>query len=198
MTILTKDNVKKLSMFNSLVHSTLVSVNSGLYLFNYIDLNIIKKFYVISIYYFIIDYIIILNYYDLKDKICFFFHHLITSYILYVFLYENDEKDDLNKVIAQGFTAEFPIIFLNINWFLIKYKKQNTTLFRICDHLTIITYFIFRICNFTYLLFVNYYKYEFIINLFSIVYAMNAIWFTILLKRFQRNCLKYNGDYKKE
>ena len=194
MTIITNDNVKKLSMFNSLVHSILVSINSSLYLCNYIDLNTLKKYYAISIYYFIIDYIIILNYYDLKDKICYFFHHLITSYILYIFLYENEEDDELNKVIAQGFTAEFPIIFLNINWFLIKYKKQNTKLFRVCDHLTIITYFIFRICNFTYLLFVNYYKYEFIIKLFSIVYAMNAIWFAILLKRFQCNCLKYKKD----
>ena len=194
----TKENFKKLSMFNSLIHSTCISIISILYLYKSIDLETIKVCYVISIYYFIIDYVFVLNYAYLKEEICFFFHHIITSYILYVFIYENNEETELNKIIAQGFTSEIPIIFLNINWFLIKYKKQNTTIFRIFDHLMIITYFLFRICNFTYILIMNYYKYKFIIKLFTIVYFMNCIWFTILLKRFQKNCLKYKERLKKD
>ena len=198
MTLITYKNIKLITMFNSLVHSLLVSINSILYLLNYIDFNTIKKYYIFSITYFIIDYLIILKYFDLKNKIAFFFHHLISSYVLYIFVFINKEDQILNNLIAQCFTSEFPIIFLNINWFLIKYKKQNTKLFKICNHTTIITYFLFRICNFTYILFMNFYKYKFLIRLFSIIYFLNCIWFVMLFKRFKITNLKYSIDNSKK
>ena len=202
MTLFTSKTIKPITMFNSLVHSLLVSINSSLYLLNYIDFNTIKKYYIFSITYFIIDYLIILKYFDLKNKIAFFFHHLISCYVLYIFVFVNKEDKKLNNLIAQCFTSEFPIIFLNINWFLIKYKKQNTKLFKICNHTMIITYFLFRICNFTYLLlyllFMNFYKYKIFIGLLLIIYLLNCIWFVILFKRFKITNLKYSIDNSKK
>jgi len=191
---ITTKQMKQFAMFNSLVHSSIVSVSSVLYICDYIDLDLIKNFYIFSICYFILDYLIILNYYDLKNKIIYFFHHTIASYILYCFINQND----YNKLIPIGLTSEIPIIFLNINWFLIKYKKQNTILFTVIDYISIITYFIFRICTFTYILFANYYiygnTYNNISKIFNIIYILNCMWFIGIYKRFKGKLIlkKYN------
>ena len=144
MSLISSKNIKEITMFNSLVHSLLVSINSILYLLNYIDFNTIKRYYIFSITYFIIDYLIILKYFDLKNKIAFFFHHLISCYFLYIFVFINKEDQILNNLISQSFISEFSIIFLNSNWFLVKYKKENTKLFKICNHTMIITYFLLQ------------------------------------------------------
>lgn len=191
---ITTNNMKKVAMFNSLVHSMVVSVSSMLYICDFINLELIKNFYIFSICYFILDYIIVLNYYDLKNKIVYFFHHGISAYILYCFINQND----YNKLIPIGLTSEIPIIFLNINWFLIKYGKRNTNLFKIIDYITVITYLIFRICNFTYILFVNYYiygnTYNHISKIFIIIYILNCIWFIGIYKRFKGKLILKNNN----
>ena len=194
----TPKTIKFISIINSLIHSFLISFVSILYLLNYVCFNTIKKYYIFSITYFIIDYIIILIYFDLKNKIVFLFHHFISIYCLYIFVFEIKKDDNLNNLIVQAFTSELPIIFLNINSLLIKYKNRNTKIFKISNYLMIITYFLFRICNFTYILFLNYYKYDFLNKLFSIIYMLNCIWFVLLFKRFQNDKLNYHNEkYKK-
>ena len=185
---------KVLSFFTSLLHSSFIGILSLLYTVNYLDENLLKirNYYFVSVFYFVFDYILVLIAYDLKHKIVLAIHHTISLYVLYVFISMKDEE--LSKVIVQAFTSEIPLIFFNINWFMIKSNMANTKLFKISDTLLLINYFLFRVCNFSYIIYYYYAKFEIISKLFLIIYTLSVYWFFVICKLYYRKNIKLKNN----
>ena len=80
-------------------------------------------------------------------------------------------------------TAEIPIILLNINYML--YKKNGIVskkIFHILEIIQLILYLIFRVMNYSFMLY-HYNNLGYNIQILVIT-LMNYVWFYILLKRF--------------
>lgn len=151
-------NVNTISLYSyffSTIHSFIMSYNALLYIFNYIDSNLLYGFFPYSICYFLTDIFIVCYTENFKkNRYNFIIHHLIAclGYYLCIFeIYEN--KFNSSNIICQLLISELSIIPLNICWFLIKINKKDSNIFYIMQFITAIFYFIFRILNLSYLLY---------------------------------------------
>ena len=178
----------------STIHSVIISGSSILYFLNVINIAQIFNVYYFSIAYFMGDLIIIFLNSIINKKICkedlvFVIHHFITSTLeLYVIISKNNENiNTLMYYLNMALIAEFPVIFLNIIWFM-----KNTVcnyyemkFFKVCFVSLWINYLIFRFINLNYLwitLIPNNMIFEFLLG-FPLV-IMNNYWFYKLTKIF--------------
>jgi len=103
-------------------------------------------------------------------------HHI--AFLLCLFLTSNVQ------LMAQGLIAETTNPFLYTTWFLHKYQKINGLLFKTCSILLYISFFIFRIINFGYLLYIGISDYDnfhpFEIFSMVVIYLLNLNWFRVL------------------
>ncbi len=175
----------------STIHSLIVSGSCILYFLNI--LNIPQMFYVyhFSIAYFTGDLAIIFlnmmfNNKILKEDLVFMIHHFMTSILeLYVMSTNNENMTTMIYYLNMALMAEFPVIFLNIIWFMknevINYYDKP--LFKVCFISVWVNYLIFRFINLNYLgytAFQNNMIFEFIIS-FPIL-LLNNYWFYKLTK----------------
>jgi len=185
------------SYTSSTIHASTMSIFNGLYLFDLIDRPLLNCIYLYGIGYMGADLAII--YYDKKfrkEAINYTFHHSIAiaseiAMINYVLPYYS------NVYVPIMFMAEINVPIMNYCWYLIHTGRQNTKLFKIAGGLNLLLYFIFRICNFTYM----YYKLYSINNTLSLfpmtfITVLNYFWFYKLVKRSL--CNKKDGKKTEE
>jgi TLC domain. len=111
-------------------------------------------------------------------------HHAILIYTIFKLNYTNDYILNHNiPIIAKLYLAEICVIFMNINWLLIKLEKKDTLSFKISNLLLKVSYYIFRVHNFITL--TKYYltTYGIDISFISLllITALNISWFILLL-----------------
>jgi hypothetical protein len=92
-------------------------------------------------------------------------HHIAAIYGIYYYI------DTHLVLLARIFICEMSSIFLNITWILYKSNHTDHILFKPVGQLTVITYVITRILNFTHLLFT--------VNVQLFDYYL-IIWFTMV------------------
>ena len=166
------------SRFASLIHSIISLISSVLFLLNGLSIDIFRHIVVYNIIYILTDiFLYLTNRISNKDIKEMIIHHvcfLIASLgSLYIWNFEYYSY----AIMSEGST-----IFLNTKWFAINniYFK-NVRLHRL---LFAISFFIFRIINMTYLMYIlgNSIYYYFIIPQMPIV-ILNYIWFYNLYKK---------------
>jgi hypothetical protein len=86
--------------------------------------------------------------------------------------------------LARGLMGEFTNFFLYFGWFLLKFKKDGTKIFKINAYILIILFFIVRASNYTHLLWESFRKRGFwtILPIF-ILSSLNNFWFYKLAKK---------------
>ena len=178
------DNVPRfISYVNSTIHASTISVFNGLYLLDLIDRSLLNSVYLYGMGYMLADLIIIYNDRKFrKEAINLSFHHTLAigaeyAMINNMFPYYSD------TYVPIMFMAEINVPIMNYCWYLIHTDRQNTKLFRIAGGTNLLLYFVFRICNFTYMS----YKLYSINNMWSmfpmsIITTLNYIWFYKLVK----------------
>ena len=128
-------------------HAYLSIINSLLYLTNSITINNYLFWSGSSVAYVLFDLPKII-----KDReMSMVLHHLIifagySPALLSIKLFPN-----YYKYVSKLFLAEISTIFLNKSWFLYKLKLTNTQKFKKYSVLLLTTFFIFRVCNVTYI-----------------------------------------------
>ena len=98
--------------------------------------------------YFIVDAFYLYKLYPinkLSGTILFTFHHITALYAIITYSVTHTE------VIARLFSCELSNVFMNITWIMYKGGRNNHILFKSCAFLTLLSYFITRILNFTHL-----------------------------------------------
>lgn len=178
----------------STIHSVIISGSSILYFLNVINTVQIFNVYYFSIAYFMGDLIIIFLNSIINKKICkedtiFIVHHFLTSGLeLYVIISKNNDNiNTLMYYLNMALIAEFPVIFLNIIWFM-KNTVSNCyeiKFFKVCFVSLWINYLIFRFINLNmlaYSAFQNNMIFEFLLG-FPIV-MLNNYWFYKLTNIF--------------
>lgn len=149
-------------VFCSYIYSTLhalhISITSILHLNGIINTEMYKYTLLYTFLYMITDVNIMYKTNDFKKiRMPMSIHHLIIA--LSIYKYWNNKFDlsncvsynypDMSYILARLLLAEIAVIFMNTNWFLIKLKKTSTNMFVISNTLFKISYFIFRVCNFS-------------------------------------------------
>lgn len=173
----------------STLHAIFISTNSILYLNNHIS----KTSYINSLYYtyyYMISDIFIMHKVNYFKKIRTFMtiHHLLLVYNIIKVSNNLIQHNNITHIVARLFLAEIAVIFMNMNWFLIKFSKKNTNAFVISNSLFKVSYYIFRILNFSKIMLnymkeeENYYRNKEFLSL-AIIVILNYYWFfNILLK----------------
>ena len=89
------------------------------------------------------------------------------------------------SLIARAFLSESSTIFLNNCWLLIINKKQNTTLFQLNCMLVLIFFTLFRIINFTNILYILYLdrNYPFLLIQTPLT-VLNYYWYKKLIDKY--------------
>lgn len=168
---------KLTSYINSCVHAKIVYVLSFLFLINVIDVSIWKICLDITRGYCFYDTLMVLfnDPYDYQTLI----HHIflfIGTYSYYITLYPHQT--------AIALLSEITNQFLYIGWLLIKKDLKDTIYFKINGMILLISFFLFRIINFTYLLYflITYCDiYNSII--FIPITLLNYYWFYLLIQK---------------
>jgi hypothetical protein len=173
-----KDYSKLFGYINSCIHANIIYISSFLFLLNIIDFSIwIQCFDIIRGYCFY-DFLLILynNPFDYQMII----HHIIFfigTYNNYIFKYPSQ--------MAIGLLSEISNQFLYFGWFLIKKKLDYTKLFQINAIFLLISFFIFRVLNFSYFSFFIFQHCDLFENiLFLPITLLNYYWFYLLLRKF--------------
>jgi hypothetical protein len=140
----------------STIHAAFMALCSTLYLYEIIDNYYIKQAFFISMTYYLADLFYIIDSTKKLKKLDYFVichHNVLIYYNLFVFI-QNDIilENQLLYYLNRGFIAEYSLVLLNYSWYLINTKQENTNKMIVSMILTIISYFITRIINFTFLL----------------------------------------------
>lgn len=185
--------MKTISLYLSTIHASVSGICALLYCLNIVNINVYLSILYFSKKYFCVDTFFGCFIYDVKNFIMYTVHHVLAYFIVKscIFIIEESYNDGNmnyydNKIvngIAQSMTAEIPIILLNINYML--YKKNgivNKKIFHILEIIQLILYLIFRVMNYSFMLY-HYNNLGYNIQILVIT-LMNYVWFYILLKRF--------------
>lgn len=173
----------------SIQHAILVSFNAILYLNNFIDEYTFYNFLGITSAYGIYDIIITLFISGDKSLI---FHHIILMIsiyypYLYTVVYYIEPIKDYPLLLANVYLSEISTIFLNISYLMYYCKINNyyNSILKLNNIFVIISYFITRVINFTYLC-INLYRQMAYFNLIFVALPftfLNYHWFYKLCKR---------------
>lgn len=180
------------SMIFSTLHAIYISTNCLLYLTNVINTDNFIYGLNYTMYYMLTD-IFIMNY--IKDfntiRIPMSLHHFLIAYNIYKVKYELafpifniiTQKELIMYFISRLLLAEIAVIFMNANWFMLKFDRKKNIEFKVSNTLFKISYFIFRICNFTSFTHNYISNYGIDTNSISIgiITLMNISWFSKLI-----------------
>lgn len=163
----TKSQLDYKTRYNAIVNSSIYTSCFLLsYMFNQYD--ILYYGFAQLIGYFVVDLYYLKELYSVNKLLgtcLFIFHHLAAIYGIYYYI------DTHLVLLARIFICEISSIFLNSTWILYKSNNADHILFKPVGVLTILTYFITRIVNFTHLIFtINIHPHDYYI----------VIWFTIV------------------
>jgi len=167
---------KLASYINSYFVSICVSTNCILNLFNFSD----KRYYNtmdLLFAYFLYDTIAMLCF-DFKKSFLFYIHHL--SFV-FTYLYFNNLFDIYKYEINNFFLCEISQIFLIHCWLSLTFF--NKKYFKINAILLLLTYFIFRVINFTYYTYLSLVTNLYIFPICLTILSMNLYWFYLLIKK---------------
>lgn len=178
------DTLYLLNNHFSTIHATLITIVSILGLLNIIGPSLIKYGYHYTCGYMISDLIFIYttNYYK-KQRFNFTIHHMIL--IIFIILKNNNWVDVNNNIIMQAFLAEKTVPTFNYCWYLIHTDRSNTFSLKLCSFLTLTNYFIFRVCNLSYLTLSLYNSGYLLTGALpgGLLASLNTYWFGKLLKK---------------
>lgn len=169
----------------STIHACVISSASIAYLTSAINENTYKFASLYSLSYLTSDIITMFREEKFKKmRNIMTLHHAILIYTIFKLNYTNDYILNHNiPIIAKLYLAEICVIFMNINWLLIKLEKKDTLSFKISNLLLKVSYYIFRVHNFITL--TKYYltTYGIDISFISLllITALNISWFILLL-----------------
>ena len=175
-------NFEHSSRFASLAHSIICLISSILFLLNELSNNIFSAIVVYNIIYILTDLFLYLTQRvsnkDIKEMII---HHVCFLMASFGSLYIWNFHYYSYAIMSEGST-----IFLNTKWFA--YHKFYFNNIRLHTILFYITFFIFRIINMTYLIFIlnNSVYYYFIVPAMPIV-ILNYIWFIKLTNKLLKS-----------
>ena len=167
----------------SVFHSLFLGSISFFYLFNLIDSNQWDIISGISLGYICFeskrclkdhDYVMILHHFIMCLS-------LLAPYIIYFgFLY----IPRIHYILARIFACEISNVFLWTAALMYKYKKTDNIIFKSFSLMSLVSYFMLRVVNFTYML-IYFYNNNITISFYLMipVLMMNCHWFYLIAKR---------------
>jgi len=178
------DTLYLLNNHFSTIHATLITTVSILGLLNIIGPSLVKYGYHYTTGYMISDliFLYINNYYN-KQRSCFTIHHIVL--ILFIQLKNFNLVYIDNNIILRAFLAEITVPTFNYCWYLIHTDRNNTFKLKMCSILTLLNYFVFRVCNLSYLS-LSLLKSGYILSGAlpgGILAGLNTYWFGKLIKK---------------
>ncbi|SVE41202.1 uncharacterized protein METZ01_LOCUS494056 [marine metagenome] len=175
-----RNNIHVASKINSCINAGFAVYYSINYLCGWSKIEDMEQMTLILRGYLIYDTINISYYSNNFDWNSIFVHHLSLFGASYVNLHEQSNA----YYLARGLMGEFTNFFLYFGWFLLKFKKDKTKVFKINAYLLIILFFTFRASNFTHLLWEAFRTRGFwtILPIFTLS-SLNNFWFYKLAKK---------------
>ena len=180
------------SYLNSTIHASVLSVIVSLYLMDIVGIIWLENAFRFSIGYLLVDIIYIFDEnvnYDMSivTMMLTIIHHLLTiNYENLIFVVDDNLIELARYVLSRSLLSEFAIIPLNYAWYLINTKQTNSFKFNIASSITIISYFLFRIVNFTELYYELYMLEQyFYLGIGIPIGILNYYWFyKLIMKQF--------------
>ena len=175
-----RNNIHVASKINSCINAGISVYYSIYYLCGFSEIKDMEQMALILRGYLIFDSINISWYSDIFDWNSTFVHHLSLFGASYVNLHEQSNA----YYLARGLMGELTNFFLYFGWFLLKFKKDGTKIFKINAYILIILFFIVRASNYTHLLWELLRKRGFwtILPIFTLS-SLNNFWFYKLAKK---------------
>jgi hypothetical protein len=166
----------------STIHSIFMSLCSTIYLLQIIDNYYIKQALFISMNYYLADiYYVITSSKNINSTdYCIIIHHIILVYYqVYIFIQTDMILEYyLLYYLNRGLLSEYSIPFLNYSWYLINTNQTNSKKLFVSSIITIILYFITRVCNFTLLIYNFWIDGLLLVGIFTIpLFLINYYWF---------------------
>lgn len=180
------------SYINSSVHASILGGVVSLYLLDMVSYIWLENVFRFSIGYLLADIIYLFDdtiNYDLSIvyTMLMIIHHILTiNYENIIFIIDDNLVVLARYILARFFLAELALIPLNYSWYLINTKQEKTLKFTFASSFTVISYFVFRVINFTEL-FYQLYMLEHYFYLFIglPIGIMNYYWFyKLIMKQF--------------
>lgn len=169
--------------FLSIIHSLFLGSCASLYLLDIIDDEAWGLLSGISFGYILFEYKRCFIEHDYLMMI----HHLIMCLSIlspYLIYYGFLNIPNIHYILARIFVCEISNVFLWTVALMYKYKKTENIIFKSFGNITLITYFILRVYNFTDML-IYFYMNNIMISFYAMIpiLIMNYYWFYSLVKR---------------
>ena len=174
-----REIIKLISNIISILHTSIVVSGSYQHVYGTIEDRYYYKYLLVSRSYLICDIIYTAIFYKK------FIKEFKSNLIHHALLYSATLCSGHYHLVSQGLIGEITNIPLYGGWLLLKINKQNTWYFKANALTLLITYFIFRICNFSNILYKSVIKFDVIPSVItSGILYMNVNWFKLLLRKF--------------
>ena len=172
-----------LNKINSSLHALAMVLGSVYYLIDLIDQNKLNYYLYLSSGFAIYDIVNLFNM-NYRHKYSLTFHHLMIIYgNTYCMLEQND---DIYYILSINYLSEISTYFLNNVLYAYEKNLTKSSFFKYNCYALIVSYLIFRIFVGIYALyFMITYNSNFILLQISLT-TMNCIWFSKLIKKYQR------------
>lgn len=177
---------------NSTIHASVLSVIVSLYLMEIVSNVWLENAFRYSIGYLVVDIIYIFDEnvnHDMSivTTMMLLLHHMLTiNYENLIFVVDDSLIQLARYVLARSMLAEVAVIPLNYAWYLINTKQSNSFKFKIASSITVITYFLSRVVNFTELYYELYMLEQyFYLGIGIPIGILNYYWFyKLIMKQF--------------
>ena len=177
---------------NSTVHASVLSVIVSLYLMGLVGHVWLENAFRYSIGYLVADIIYLFDdtvNFDMSivTTMLLLVHHLLTiNYENIIFIIDDNLVELARYVLARSMLSEIAVIPLNYAWYLINTKQTNGIKFKIASSITVITYFLSRVVNFTELFYELYMRELYFYLAIGIpIGVLNYYWFyKLIMKQF--------------
>lgn len=190
-------NFEFTAMYASSIHSVFITIGVVLYIYNYITrIQTITQIFSVSLGYYLSDLVYVL--YSRINFWQYIIHHIIVIYLIYYALSFNS-LNELYKLyfyieyMAYALLSEMAVLPLNICWYYKNTGKSFKSITFIASSIfLVITYYFYRVINFT-ILFIHLIGLEYygicVISLPIII--LNYYWFTKI-------CIIFHNKIKNE
>ncbi len=170
--------------FNAIIHATYTSLMVTLYLTVWQYPYMVDNVIVYSMAYCVYDSFNVLMHKDKEKQVGnFLVHHAL----LFLSLAPNYGVNDpvRYQIMAIGLLTEWSTIFTNLSVVMHKSKLNDNAFFKLNGVLTVLTFFIFRIAMFPYIIYcTTFYSYFYTIAALAF-YGLNCYWFRKLIAIYQ-------------
>lgn len=183
-TIVPEERPKIIGYYVSTIHCLYMLLFSSLYLTGNMSIGALRVWVIPSSAYFFQDMVTLIQDRHLYRKLfkSYMVHHTVVLYGWYL-TRQIDNPEHLYYIIMAGLT-ECPLLFLNLSWFMHKFKSPRKYLLATVNFVAFVSYFLFRVVNLTVV-----YRYmysNFFWSLFlpsAPLVGLNYYWFFLLCKR---------------